>query len=46
MTFSGFATSAGPIIPAASLISSFGGFEELCSLASRLCRVVGIADDL
>lgn len=46
MAFSGFATSAGPIISAASLIGSFGGFEELCTLASGLCRVVGIADDL
>lgn len=43
MAFSGFATSTGPIISAASLMGSFGGFEEL---ASGLCRVVGIADDL
>lgn len=46
MAFSGFATSAGPIIPSASLVGSFGGFDELCTLASKLCRVVVIADDL
>lgn len=46
MTFSGFATSAAPVIPSASLVGSFGGFEELCTLASGLCRVVAIADDL
>lgn len=44
MAFSGFTTSIYPINP--SLVGSFGGFEELCSLASRLWRVVAIADDL
>lgn len=46
MTFSGFATSAAPVIPSTSLVGSLGGFEELCTLASRLCRVIAIADDL
>lgn len=46
MTFSGFATSTAPIIPSISLVVSFGRFEELCTLASRLCGVVAIADDL
>lgn len=46
VTFSGFATSTAPVIPSASLVGSFGGFEELCAFASRLCRVVAIADDL
>lgn len=46
MTFSGFATSTAPVIPSASLVGSFGGFEELRTLASRLCRVVAITDDL
>lgn len=46
MTFSGFATSAAPVIPSASLIGSFGRFDELCALASRLCWVVAVADDL
>lgn len=46
VTFSGFATSAASIIPSTSLVGSFGGFEELCPLASRLCRVVAITDDL
>lgn len=46
VTLSGFATSAAPVIPSASLIGSFGGFEELCTPASRFCRVVAIADGL
>lgn len=46
MAFSGFATSAAPVISSTSLVGSFGRFEELCALASRLCRVVAIADDL
>lgn len=46
VTFSGFATSAAPIIPSASLVGSFGRFDKMCTLASRLHRVVAIADDL
>lgn len=46
VAFSGFATSAAPVISSTSLVGSFGRFEELCALASRLCRVVAIADDL
>lgn len=46
MTFSGFATSAAPVIPSASLVGSLGRFEELRTLASRLCGVEAITDDL
>lgn len=46
VTFSGFAASAAPVIPSASLVGSFGRFDELCALASRLSGVVAIADDL
>lgn len=46
VAFSGFAASVGPIIPSASLVGSFGGFEELCTLAPGLDGVVGVADDL
>lgn len=46
VTFSRFATSTASIVPSSSLVGSFGGFEELCALASRLCRVVAITDDL
>lgn len=46
VTFSGFATSTAPVIASASLVGSFGRFEELCTLAPRLRRVVAIADDL
>lgn len=43
VTFSGFAAS---VIPSASLVGSFGRFDKLCAFASRLSRVVTIADDL
>lgn len=48
MTFSGFAASADPVVPSTSPVGSFGRFDirEVCALASRLCRVVVIADDL
>lgn len=46
VTLSRFATSAASVIPSASLVGSFGGFEELRPLASRLCRVIAITDDL
>lgn len=48
VTFSGFAASADPVVPSTSPVGSFGRFDirEVCALASRLCRVVVIADDL
>lgn len=46
VTFSGLATSAAHVIPSVSLVVSFGRFEELCTLASRLCGIVAVADDL
>lgn len=46
VAFSRLASSAGAIIPSASLVGSFGGLEELRALASKLCRVVVVADDL
>lgn len=46
MAFSRLASSAGAVIPSASLVGSFGGLEELRALASKLCRVVVVADDL
>ena len=46
MAFSGFATSTAPIIAPTPLVGSFGRFEELCTFASSLYRVVAIADDL
>lgn len=46
VTFRGFSTSVAHVIPPTSPVVSFGGFDELCTLASRLCGVVAIADDL
>lgn len=46
MTLSGFSTSAAAVIPSARLVGSFGGFDELRPLASGLCGVVAVADDL
>lgn len=46
MTFSGFTTSASPIVASATLGGSFRGLDELCPLASRLGRIVAITDDL
>lgn len=46
VTFSGFSDSTSPVVPSASLVGSFGRFDKLCALASRLSRVVTIADDL
>lgn len=43
MAFSGFATSAGPVV--SSPVRSFGGFEEL-GLASQLWGDIGVTDDL
>lgn len=46
MTLGGLPTSTTPIISSAALVGSFGRFEKLRTLASRLCGVVAIADDL
>lgn len=46
MTFSGFTTSASPIVASATLGGSFRGLDELCTFASRLGRIVAITDDL
>lgn len=46
MAFSRLASSAGAVIPSASLVGPFGGLEKLRALASKLCRVVVLANDL
>lgn len=46
VTLGRFASAAATVVSAASLVIPFGGLQELCALASGLCGVVAVADDL